>query len=578
MKKKKEFENETHGEEKTNATKSMLYNLWKTFSGGKQKQDQPEGEEIEPMEELEMEEVAAERKKHQNGENRCGNGSRQKALCWNYIRRGAVNISSMNHESLVLRIFYWTKIEELTEEHRALIQDAADNAQEMLWAFHGNEENGLQSVEGRICMRVSVDRLEAFLVLLPPLYGGEEITKEKVEKRITQQNIKFGLDQDAIHQLAGGSPLYFKIVRVAAGTPPVHGEDGFIEEVVSRTTGFRFVEKENGIVDFRDMNWFQQVKEGDVLCKIIPPSEPQNGVDIYGNAATGKPGQKAVIPCGKNTVLNEDGTALVAKVDGQVLIQGDKYHVEQTMTIDGNVDFSIGNLDVTGNIVVHGDIFGGFVVKATGDITVNGMIEGATVIAGGNIFVRAGMNGNAKGKLIAGKDIKCKFLENSMADARGDIYLESSINCVVHSWGSVLVKSGKGVLIGGEITAMKTIEATAVGSKLNLATHVALVAPESFLKEKARLQEEHQKMLMDIDEKEHLHQSQAISRLKDRDIQSKLEAMKRLEEEALKSVMRFNMVYPNTSVTIAKAHYTLREMRNQCMIYQKQGEIVFGAK
>ena len=468
--------------------------------------------------------------------------------------------------------------EELTEEHRALIQDAADNAQEMLWAFHGNEENGLQSVEGRICMRVSVDRLEAFLVLLPPLYGGEEITKEQVEKRITQQNIKFGLDQDAIHQLAGGSPLYFKIVRVAAGTPPVHGEDGFIEEVVSRTTGFRFVEKENGIVDFRDMNWFQQVKEGDVLCKIIPPSEPQNGVDIYGNAATGKPGQKAVIPSGKNTVLNEDGTALVAKVDGQVLIQGDKYHVEQTMTIDGNVDFSIGNLDVTGNIVVHGDIFGGFVVKATGDITVNGMIEGATVIAGGNIFVRAGMNGNAKGKLIAGKDIKCKFLENSMADARGDIYLESSINCVVHSWGSVLVKSGKGVLIGGEITAMKTIEATAVGSKLNLATHVALVAPESFLKEKARLQEEHQKMLMDIDEKEHLHQSQAISRLKDRDIQSKLEAMKRLEEEALKSVMRFNMVYPNTSVTIAKAHYTLREMRNQCMIYQKQGEIVFGAK
>lgn len=577
MKKKKEFENETHGEEKTNATKSMLYNLWKTFSGGKQKQDQPEGEEIEPMEELEMEEVAAEEetpKRREQVRERFPTKSPLLELYQTWCSE------HQQHEPREFgpQDFLLDENQELTEEHRALIQDAADNAQEMLWAFHGNEENGLQSVEGRICMRVSVDRLEAFLVLLPPLYGGEEITKEKVEKRITQQNIKFGLDQDAIHQLAGGSPLYFKIVRVAAGTPPVHGEDGFIEEVVSRTTGFRFVEKENGIVDFRDMNWFQQVKEGDVLCKIIPPSEPQNGVDIYGNAATGKPGQKAVIPCGKNTVLNEDGTALVAKVDGQVLIQGDKYHVEQTMTIDGNVDFSIGNLDVTGNIVVHGDIFGGFVVKATGDITVNGMIEGATVIAGGNIFVRAGMNGNAKGKLIAGKDIKCKFLENSMADARGDIYLESSINCVVHSWGSVLVKSGKGVLIGGEITAMKTIEATAVGSKLNLATHVALVAPESFLKEKARLQEEHQKMLMDIDEKEHLHQSQAISRLKDRDIQSKLEAMKRLEEEALKSVMRFNMVYPNTSVTIAKAHYTLREMRNQCMIYQKQGEIVFGAK
>ena len=178
MKKKKEFENETHGEEKTNATKSMLYNLWKTFSGGKQKQDQPEGEEIEPMEELEMEEVAAEEetpKRREQVRERFPTKSPLLELYQTWCSE------HQQHEPREFgpQDFLLDENQELTEEHRALIQDAADNAQEMLWAFHGNEENGLQSVEGRICMRVSVDRLEAFLVLLPPLYGGKKLPKRR---------------------------------------------------------------------------------------------------------------------------------------------------------------------------------------------------------------------------------------------------------------------------------------------------------------------------------------------------------------------------------------------------------------
>ena len=120
------------------------------------------------------------------------------------------------------------------------------------------------------------------------------------------------------------------------------------------------------------------------------------------------------MPAGKNTELSEDGTQLLSKIEGQILVRNDKYNIEQTLTIDGNVDFSIGNLDVTGNLVVQGDICSGFEVRATGDITVNGMIEGASVVAGGNIFVRSGMNGNSKGVLTAGKDIRCKFMENTV--------------------------------------------------------------------------------------------------------------------------------------------------------------------
>ena len=109
MKKKREFENETH-EENTNATKSMLYNLWKTFSGGKQKHDQLEEEEIELGEEPEKEEATPPEEEKPKRRERVRERFPAKSPCWNFIRLGAGNISSMHPESLALRIFCWTKM------------------------------------------------------------------------------------------------------------------------------------------------------------------------------------------------------------------------------------------------------------------------------------------------------------------------------------------------------------------------------------------------------------------------------------------------------------------------------------
>ena len=188
------------------------------------------------------------------------------------------------------------------------------------------------------------------------------------------------------------------------------------------------------------------------------------------------------------------------------------------------------------------------------------------------------MNGGAKGRLSAGKDIKCKFLENCVAEAHGDIYVESSVNAKVYSWGSVLIKSGKGFVIGGEVSAMKTLEANAVGSKLNLATSVSLCIQESFLEERGRLVKESTKLEMQMQGDGESKPSQAILGLKLRDIQTKLEHMREMEEEVKKAVMRFGVVYPNTSIAIGSSRCLVMELKNACMIYQKQGQLVFGAK
>lgn len=476
---------------------------------------------------------------------------------------------------------------DMTEERRALIDKAEKLSRDILWRFqqsqyeaeHPKEDAPVlpAGTDSQACTWVTGNRMYAYVLLLPPLGAGKPMSQGLLNLALAAENIQYGIKEEALQTLAGKEPLYFKIVEVAEGTRPIDGKDGYIEEVIPRDSKLRLVEKANGEVDFRDMNWFQQVKQGDVLCNIIHPTEPTDGISVYNNPITANPGKKAVVPAGKNTELSEDGTQLLSKIDGQILVRNDKYNIEQTLTIDGNVDFSIGNLDVTGNLVVQGDICSGFEVRATGDITVNGMIEGASVVAGGNIFVRSGMNGNSKGVLTAGKDIRCKFMENTVASAQGDIYLESSVNSYVHSWGAVMVKSGKGVVIGGEIIAMKGIEARSVGSKLNLPTYVGLVRPESFSDEKNRLKSEREKLLAIIEQKEQEGTSHAIESLKERDIQSKLETMNEMEQEMLKSVMRFNIIYPNTTLAIGHIRTTVREEHNQNMIYLKEGEITFGS-
>lgn len=92
----------------------------------------------------------------------------------------------------------------------------------------------------------------------------------------------------------------------------------------------------------------------------------------------GKDGKPPHIPAGKNTVLSEDKTKLLADIDGEVVYEGNKFNVKNLLTINHDVDNSIGNIDFTGDILIKGDVREGYSVKAEGDVTIFGTVEGAT--------------------------------------------------------------------------------------------------------------------------------------------------------------------------------------------------------
>ena len=556
-------------EAETSANQSLLYTLWKSVSGKFVKPAQPKEEKPavqEPEAELfEDDHPLARLRRAWSQEQAASRGDNTDSAQAPFGPRDLLDGG------------------ELLPVHRRLIEQAARSAAEMLASFHGDGEQ-LQAVNGHVGVMESEDGLSAWLLLLPPLYGGGDVTLEHLYTALAERGITYGVDIQALETLA--QPLYFRIVEAARGTPPVDGEDGSVEEVIPTSSSVRFVEKQNGVIDFKDMNWFHNVNAGDVLCRLIPPVPAKNGTNIHGAQLTAREGRRAVPPAGKNTVVSGDGLTLVARIEGEVVYRSGQYHVEQALTINGNVDFSTGNLDVKGAVIVMGDICEGFTVKASGDITVYGMIEGATLVSGGNIFAKTGMNGNGKGSMTARGEIRCKFIENGSADAEGNIYLESAINARLSSQSSVLVKSGRGALIGGETVAMKTIEATSAGNKNNYLTTVSIKATESFKIKQKQVEDDLRKTFEELDELTASENGTAITnearlrsstlKMKERKLRQQLEQMRAQCEELDSAVMRFGALYPNTVAVIGGAAATSKQEHTHCLIYQKDREIVFG--
>ncbi len=134
------------------------------------------------------------------------------------------------------------------------------------------------------------------------------------------------------------------------------------------------------------------------------------------------------------------------------------------------VNVSTGNINYDGSIEIAGNVDENFEVKAGGNVVVNGSVEGATIIAGGNIIIAKGMNGMGKGYLRARGDIIVKFLENSRVVSGGYVETEAILHCTVSSGSDVKVDGRRGIILGGRVQAANAIIAKTIGASMSTAT------------------------------------------------------------------------------------------------------------
>lgn len=190
---------------------------------------------------------------------------------------------------------------------------------------------------------VSDDRMSVSMMVYGPSGGGSDITEEMVYDVLEQKGICFGIDQKKISWVVSGQQ-YMQMVMIAAGEPARNGEDGHIKDYYPRKAQIKYASKGNGGIDFKSTNLIHNVKKGDVVCDITLPTEPGDGMDVFGQPVRGKKGTMPPVPQGRNIVYSEDRDRLLAACEGNLTFRSGRFHVENVFTVSGNVDNSVGNI------------------------------------------------------------------------------------------------------------------------------------------------------------------------------------------------------------------------------------------
>ena len=356
--------------------------------------------------------------------------------------------------------------------------------------------------------------------------------------------------------------------------------------------------REDGRVDYFNLTTINQCRKGQVLARIIPEQPGEAGYDVYGKAMKPKDVKKETLKFGKNIELSEDKLSIISQVDGHVSMVDKKVVVSSVYQVKG-VNVSTGNINYDGSIEITGNVDANFEVKAGGNVVVNGLVEGATIIAGGNIIIAKGMNGMGKGYLRARGDVIVKFLENARIVTGGYLETEAILHCTVSSGSDVRVDGRRGIILGGRVQAANSITAKAIGASMSTATTLEVGVEPLLISQLEHVQaaiEERNKTLKaaqvifdNFKEKQkkgfqyndsQLRYMRSVSAL----IQEKSSELERLNTRlgALQEMMESReeakvvvneQIYPNTTIVIGGATRLIKDNYHYCKFVKEEGEV-----
>lgn len=343
-----------------------------------------------------------------------------------------------------------------------------------------------QPIDSIIEVYISNDNLKAVVNIKPPENGGIGPNMNSLRTAIANKNIIHGVNTKTLINICK-EPIYNKDIVIANGTNPINGVDGSYKILFETEKNLKPKVKEDGTVDFYNLEIIENVKKEQILCNITFPTEGKDGMSVFGKKILATKGKPVPSLLGNNTKLNEDGTAILSTIDGQADFVNGKIIVNETLFIEGNIDNSTGNLKVTGNIIVNGEVFPGFTVEAAGNIQINGTVSSATLVAGGNIVLKNGIIG---GKLRCDGDLTSRFIENCDTFVKGDIKTDYVLNSNIKCGKTLQATSKISKIIGGCYLVGENIEARTIGSIAGTKTFLELGTDSDIIQRQQELTRE----------------------------------------------------------------------------------------
>jgi uncharacterized protein (DUF342 family) len=332
-------------------------------------------------------------------------------------------------------------------------------------------------------LRIDTDRLHAHLVL------DSSAVPAVVAAELDELGVVFGLDQVALDRaIADGTDG--EPVCIASGTAPVPGRATRVELDFDPEQRIGTLDADSQQVDYRERGGLHSVEVGDRLGIWYPAETGVPGTGVDGEPIEPTSPSAAGVSVGSGIRCDpgaDDTLVLFAELAGVVRVASDgTLKVSDLLEIQGDVDLSIGNIDVQGSVHVKGTVRSGFSVHARQDIDVDGMVEDADVSAGDSLRVRMGVVAGQDGVVNARSQIRAKYFQNATVRCRGDVILEADTNSAIESGGTILAREGGGRMRGGTYTAATGLWALELGSALGAETHVRVGKNSELAREMAR--------------------------------------------------------------------------------------------
>ncbi len=299
--------------------------------------------------------------------------------------------------------------------------------------------------DAEIQLKISDDELTAHAIV-EAARGGKNVSADDILAAARRQNISRGLSKKRCallaEQVAAGQAGQVFEELIAKGLPARNGKNTKqVPLFESMEDKLRKPKKlESGKVDMRDLGEIFSVKPGTPVMRFSPPTDGRAGYTITNKPIMPVAGEWGKKQCGKGTRFSDDDDNLVvADIDGIPKFENDVVTVEDVFTSKG-CNISTGNIKYEGDVLINGDVTEGMSVEASGNVTVNGYVESATIISGGSITITQGASGK---------------MSEDLSDST--THIKATGNIHIQQGRGLIIRSQKGVSIGKQL-AFSNIE------------------------------------------------------------------------------------------------------------------------
>lgn len=324
--------------------------------------------------------------------------------------------------------------------------------------------NHIIANDAMLIIDIAKDEMSATATVNAPAMSGADVSKDMFVNSLRTQGVVIDIDDTLIKQFID-NPIYNVPTVICKAPQPHDGADAHIEyNFETDRTKIKAQESETGQINFKELNIVQNVVQGQPLAKKIPAERGKAGKTLFGRYIEAKNGKDINMPLGQNVEVDKDGVTIIASANGQVLLIGDKIHVEPIMEVPA-VNIKTGNITFLGTVRCKGNVEDGFDVKASGNIEINGSVGRCKIESEGNIIVGQGVMGRDEGELTAGGTIWAKFIQNTKVTAGEHVIVSDSImNSEVTAMKKIILRGKRAQITGGHLFATEEVYAKNIGS------------------------------------------------------------------------------------------------------------------